>query len=91
MKTASTFTNSRQQKLAAVQVLPKPPAKAVARLFFQHGVGEHVGRYTRVFDALAERGVAVFAFDAHGHGLSEPKADADRCLIWSFSHLVNQP
>jgi hypothetical protein len=36
------FVNSRQQKLAGVEVLPDAP---VATLIFHHGVGEHTGRY----------------------------------------------
>lgn len=35
-----------------------------------HGFGDHSGRYGHVAAWLAERGLAVFAFDQRGHGLS---------------------
>lgn len=35
-----------------------------------HGLGEHGGRYARLADALVARGVAVFAADLRGHGVS---------------------
>jgi alpha-beta hydrolase superfamily lysophospholipase len=30
----------------------------------------------------------VWVFDAHGHGLSEPKEEVDRFAITNFDHLV---
>ncbi len=35
---------------------------------FVHGVGEHVGRYDLLFDALVDAGYSVFADDHRGHG-----------------------
>jgi hypothetical protein len=32
--------------------------------------------------------VAVYCFDVHGHGESEPKEPQDRGLIRSYKHLV---
>jgi acylglycerol lipase len=48
-----------------------PKAKAV--LVLVHGVGEHSGRYNNLLDALADKGVSVFALDHRGHGKSEGK------------------
>ena len=37
-------------------------------LVFQHGMGEHAGRYQHLLDALANTGTACYALDARGHG-----------------------
>ena len=42
-----------------------------------------------VFALLAEGGIAVYAFDAHGHGLSEPKDDKVRCYFEHFEDLTD--
>jgi alpha-beta hydrolase superfamily lysophospholipase len=46
------------------------PAVGTARGVVQllHGVGEHVGRYTALIDALADAGFTVYADDHRGHG-----------------------
>jgi hypothetical protein len=41
-----------------------------------------------VFEQLANAGVAVYCFDVHGHGESEPKQPDHRGLIKSYTHLV---
>src|SRR5262245_580211 len=33
-----------------------------------HGLGEHIGRYGAVIDALVEAGLTVYANDHRGHG-----------------------
>jgi alpha-beta hydrolase superfamily lysophospholipase len=33
--------------------------------------------------------MAVYTYDAHGHGLSEPKDDKHRCFIEHFEDLVD--
>ncbi len=43
-----------------------------------------------VFQRFPEAGIALHAFDAHGHGRSDPQDARDRCLIWSFEHLVSR-
>lgn len=35
-----------------------------------HGIGEHAGRYERMADALAKKGIAVVSMDLRGHGIS---------------------
>lgn len=47
--------------------------KAKAALVLVHGVGEHSGRYSNLLNALAGKGVSVFALDHRGHGKSEGK------------------
>jgi len=47
---------------------PKGSPKAVVCLV--HGVGEHIGRYTHVAAALAEKGYVLLGFDLRGHGKS---------------------
>lgn len=44
------------------------PARAVVQI--AHGMGEHIGRYADTVDALAAAGLAVYANDHRGHGLS---------------------
>jgi alpha-beta hydrolase superfamily lysophospholipase len=46
-----------------------------------HGLGEHGGRYQHVAEALAGRGIASYAPDHPGHGLSP----GPRCHIRRFS------
>jgi alpha-beta hydrolase superfamily lysophospholipase len=41
-----------------------------------------------VFSRIADAGIAVFTYDAHGHGKSEPLEDAKRCMIYRFDDLV---
>jgi len=85
--TDGSWVNARGQTLQTVLYLPAETP--VATLVWHHGFGEHIGRYTTMFTALAEEGIAVVAFDAHGHGKSDPKSVRDRAVIWKFSHLVD--
>jgi alpha-beta hydrolase superfamily lysophospholipase len=39
---------------------------------------------------MAELGVAVYTFDAHGHGRSHPVHPGERCLITRFDDLVGR-
>jgi alpha-beta hydrolase superfamily lysophospholipase len=41
-----------------------------------------------VFEHLAKGGLAVYSFDAHGHGKSEPSSADGKCYIHSCQHLV---
>ncbi|GBF98423.1 alpha beta-hydrolase [Raphidocelis subcapitata] len=83
------WTNGRGQDMLGVEYLPaggKPPA---ASLLWLHGICEHSGRYAPVFQHIAELGVAVYTFDAHGHGRSHPQEPGERCLINRFDDLVD--
>jgi alpha-beta hydrolase superfamily lysophospholipase len=42
-----------------------------ASIVFLHGVGEHIGRYTPVFQAFAAQGYSCYGFDQRGFGRSE--------------------
>jgi alpha-beta hydrolase superfamily lysophospholipase len=44
------------------------PARAVVQI--AHGMGEHIGRYVGIVDALVAAGLTVYANDHRGHGLS---------------------
>ena len=48
------------------------PAQGEPRAVLQicHGLGEHSGRYRRFAEFMAARGLAVFAHDHRGHGLT---------------------
>ena len=47
------------------------PDGAIERvLVFQHGIGEHSGRYQHLLDTFANTGTACYALDARGHGHS---------------------
>jgi alpha-beta hydrolase superfamily lysophospholipase len=41
-----------------------------------------------VFEHLAKGGLAVYSFDVHGHGKSEPSSADGKCYIHSWQHLV---
>ena len=38
---------------------------------------------------LAEAGMAVYGYDHHGHGDSEPRDAGERALVHDFNHLVS--
>lgn len=46
------------------------PAKPKAALLLLHGIGEYAGRYEALAQALVAVGVAVYAPDQRGHGLT---------------------
>lgn len=52
-----------------------------------HGLGEHGGRYARLADALVTQGVAVFAADLRGHGVSGGRRGHARQLDEFLSDL----
>jgi alpha-beta hydrolase superfamily lysophospholipase len=47
------------------------PAEPLAAVILTHGLGEHAGRYAKLARWLADRQVAVHAYDLRGHGHSE--------------------
>jgi acylglycerol lipase len=46
------------------------PERPRGSVLLVHGYGEHSGRYGRVIEALAQRGLTVLAPDHRGHGLT---------------------
>ena len=85
-RTTGWLTNSRGQRLYCVNF---EPARPICRLFFHHGLAEHISRYENIFSRMSSNGVAIHSFDAHGHGRSEPSVKAERALVWQFKHLVS--
>ena len=77
--------------LAGFREDPVCEAKAVVCLV--HGLGEHAGRYQDVMGVLLGAGIAVFALDLRGHGLSEGRrghtAPRDRVLA-DLDRLIRQ-
>ncbi|GAC1309461.1 MAG: alpha/beta hydrolase [Vulcanimicrobiaceae bacterium] len=67
--------------LAAYRALPPSPSAA---LLFVHGFAEHARRHEATLVALAERGIATFAFDLRGHG----SAAGTRDYVGDFTRLV---
>lgn len=51
----------------------EPEGKARGVLCLVHGVGEHIGRYAHVGEALAEAGYILAGFDIRGFGQSQGK------------------
>jgi alpha-beta hydrolase superfamily lysophospholipase len=47
---------------------PRPNAKVTFAVV--HGLGDHSGRYVAFADAMARRGMATYAVDLRGHGMS---------------------
>ncbi len=74
------FTGSRG-KIHYGQWSPHEPEALVV---FFHGLGEHIGSYRPLFDALTGAGFAVWAHDHAGHGHS----DGERVLIESVDDLL---
>eukprot|EP00878_Enallax_costatus_P028579 GHUV01030877.1.p1 GENE.GHUV01030877.1~~GHUV01030877.1.p1 ORF type:complete len:232 (+),score=35.41 GHUV01030877.1:594-1289(+) len=88
-QTDFTFQNTRGQELLGVEFLPDSSQQQWATLIWHHGICEHSGRYTPVFQHMADAGVAVYTFDVHGHGRSQPEESGDRGLIRSYTHLID--
>lgn len=42
-----------------------------------------------VFARFAEQGIAVYSYDAHGHGKSQPLGQTERALVLSFQYLAS--
>lgn len=77
------LTSSTGDDLITVEYLPDSTPRAV--FCFHHGLQEHIGRYSDIFKSMADSGIAVYSFDAIGHGVS----GGERALISKFSILVD--
>ena len=62
------LTSSDGLCIACARWDSRGPARAVVQI--AHGMGEHMGRYADTVDALVAAGLAVYANDHRGHGLS---------------------
>lgn len=63
-----TFTDAAGVALSAHRW--SPPTRPLAAVELVHGMGEHIGRYQHVVDALNNAGFVVFGYDQRGHGAS---------------------
>jgi alpha-beta hydrolase superfamily lysophospholipase len=63
----------------------KPEATTRAVVCLVHGIGEHVGRYRHVADALNRAGFSLVGMDLRGHG----KSEGPRGYIPSFDVLLD--
>jgi acylglycerol lipase len=68
--------------LRGYRLVPEHPAAAVLVV---HGFGEYAGRHAPTMRRLAERGIAVYAYDQRGHGHSPGK----RAIVERFDDLVD--
>ncbi|PNH07837.1 Monoglyceride lipase [Tetrabaena socialis] len=87
-KTVGSLVNARGQKLHTVEWLPEEVKDTKACIFFQHGFGEYIERFDAVFQTWTSAGIAVYGFDTHGMGLSEPLDVPQRALVRKFAFLV---
>ncbi|GIL91124.1 hypothetical protein Vretimale_9569 [Volvox reticuliferus] len=87
-KISGSFTNARGQKLHTVEWTPDEGV-VTAVLFWIHGFGEYIDRFEGSAKSWLASGIAVYGFDAHGMGLSEPLDDPSRALVRRFSYLVD--
>src|SRR4051812_39028015 len=61
------------------------PEEPLALVVFFHGLGEHIGSYEPMIEALTGAGFAVWAHDQLGHGRSE----GTRVLIERVDDLLD--
>ncbi|BDA44401.1 probable monoglyceride lipase [Coccomyxa sp. Obi] len=84
-----TFINARSQKLF-YRAYPAPAgATTKSTVIFHHGYGAHSGIYDADFKEMQKAGVAVFAFDAHSFGRSEPLDANLRAYVSSVDLLID--
>lgn len=57
----------------------QPQTNAIATLLYSHGNAEDIGDLTEVFNALAQSGISVLAYDYPGYGLSGGKPSENGC------------
>ena len=56
--------------LGADRLRAKVASPPSAVVLWSHGVHEHLGRFEKLYEALVEKNVAVYAWDHVGHGES---------------------
>ncbi|MEK6477578.1 lysophospholipase [Catalinimonas sp. 4WD22] len=66
------------------------PEEQIKRtIVFQHGLGEHSGRYANLLNYFEGSGTAFYAMDARGHGRSEGKRGHVNALT-DFAHDLHE-
>jgi len=59
------------------------PENPVALVVYVHGLGDHIGRYSRFVTSLTKEGLAVALYDQRGHGRTEGRrGHVDRFGQW---------
>ena len=76
------FLGAGRRELFERAWLPDEPS---ATALIVHGYAEHSGRYEHLGSWLADRGLAVHAFDHQGHGRSAGR----RCYVRKFSDFLD--
>lgn len=69
------FTSSDGLRVACARWDSRKPARGVIQI--AHGMGEHIGRYVGLIEALVQAGLTVYGNDHRGHGHTAP--DPTRC------------
>lgn len=52
------------------------------------GLGDYKDRNEKMHVQFTAQGYAMWVFDVHGHGESEPHAAGKRAAVLQFTHLV---
>ncbi|MDQ7027546.1 MAG: lysophospholipase [Anaerolineae bacterium] len=82
-QTTGAFQTPDKLNIFTIQWLPDDTPKAV--VIIVHGLGEHIGRYQHVAEALVSAGYAVYGLDHRGHGRSNGK----RVQVTSNTHFID--
>lgn len=69
-RSEGTYTTTDGLQLRTLTWLPDEDVTIVAVVVIAHGLGEHIGRYEHVAEALVASGCAVRGLDHRGHGRS---------------------
>jgi alpha-beta hydrolase superfamily lysophospholipase len=64
------FTGTDGLQIVCSRWLSRRPARGVVQI--AHGMGEHIGRYRDLVEALTSAGFAVYGNDHRGHGRTAP-------------------
>ncbi|MCO4768826.1 MAG: lysophospholipase [Deltaproteobacteria bacterium] len=91
-RTETTMQAADGLSLRRVTWLPAEGVQTTGLVVLSHGLGEHVGRYDHVAEALNAAGIAMTGADHRGHGRSEGlRGHADGFVEYSRDvHLVVQ-
>jgi len=73
--TESYITGPQNTQFYTRTYLPPTSSPPKALIIALHGFNEHVGRHAHIHTPLAQRGLAVFAFDQRGFGLTALKKE----------------
>lgn len=63
---------------------PALPLSVKCAIVFVHGFAEHIGRYSHFHPLLSSRGIAVFAYDQRGFGLTAQDTNGNKSITSSY-------